>query len=537
MTVVNFRHCFRLTAAARYTATKRTITVRPWKTKKNKIKITTINNHQTQGNLNQIEMDLVAVNLDLTKLSTNRDVMQYLMFLRDQAGASSGAFIGFNTLYQPALTTIRGVWTRALIPMVSLTTSRTRIIALVEEYRSLVKAMKTTETIDKWNHLFYLAKCDCSFEVTKRCGCSEENRIPNGSKDFYIDQWNARYLTVENCTVPNPNAIAVAVAIAGAGAADFYDEYDFQDLIGFGGDDGNGASTSAGYAPSSSAEEDYQQEVGNDSSEDEIDDEALLRIKVGDLKLNTFCDALDRAKVSDRFAALLATCLFKDVNISCIIDRNKIRGARKLARIDAKRAFKCHDLLKGIFFDGKKNQTLVRTVVEGLNAPRNEYKLEEHIIMVKEPESKLIGFVTVPNGTGESIMEGMVNYLTEENFSLDHLVAVGCDGTPSNTGKRIGAVALLERRLKRPLQWLVCLFHFNELPLRELYKKTVGPTRNPETFYGPIATEASIAHTIPVKSNKYLLADAVSYSLRYFNNYFYSNFKCVGGRQFRPNTA
>lgn len=57
MTVVNFRHCFRLTAAVRYTATKRTITVRPWKTKINKIKITRINNYQTQENLSRIEMD------------------------------------------------------------------------------------------------------------------------------------------------------------------------------------------------------------------------------------------------------------------------------------------------------------------------------------------------------------------------------------------------------------------------------------------------------------------------------------------------
>lgn len=48
-------------------------------------------------------------------------------------------------------------------------------------------------------------------------------------------------------------------------------------------------------------------------------------------------------------------------------------------------------------------------------------------------------------------------------------MAVGSDRTNTNTGKVGGVIRLLENRLSRPLQWIICLLHANELPLRHFF--------------------------------------------------------------------
>ena len=40
--------------------------------------------------------------------------------------------------------------------------------------------------------------------------------------------------------------------------------------------------------------------------------------------------------------------------------------------------------------------------------------------------------------------------------------------------------------LKRPLQWLICQLHLNELPFREVFKHLDGRTSGPTAFTGPI---------------------------------------------------
>ena len=44
----------------------------------------------------------------------------------------------------------------------------------------------------------------------------------------------------------------------------------------------------------------------------------------------------------------------------------------------------------------------------------------------------------------------------------------------------------LEEKLQRPLQWIICLLHFNELPFKHLFKKIDGFATGPEKYSGPI---------------------------------------------------
>ena len=60
--------------------------------------------------------------------------------------------------------------------------------------------------------------------------------------------------------------------------------------------------------------------------------------------------------------------------------------------------------------------------------------------------------------------------------------AIGCDGTNVITGTKNGVIVALERALSRPLQWIVCQLHGNELPLRYLMQKLDGKTSGPTGF-------------------------------------------------------
>ena len=72
------------------------------------------------------------------------------------------------------------------------------------------------------------------------------------------------------------------------------------------------------------------------------------------------------------------------------------------------------------------------------------------------------------------------------NISLSSLIAVGCDGTAVNTGKHAGIIRLLELHVMHPLQWFICMFHFNELPLRHLFFHLDGTTAGPNAFTGTL---------------------------------------------------
>jgi hypothetical protein len=112
--------------------------------------------------------------------------------------------------------------------------------------------------------------------------------------------------------------------------------------------------------------------------------------------------------------------------------------------------------------------------------------LEEHYTLVQEPQSKYIGHVCVPNGESKTIKDAIIGYFARSKTSLQHLVAVGCDGTVVNTGITGGVIRLLELELGRPLQWFICLLHANELPLRHLFLKLDGVTQGPRSMSGPI---------------------------------------------------
>ena len=109
---------------------------------------------------------------------------------------------------------------------------------------------------------------------------------------------------------------------------------------------------------------------------------------------------------------------------------------------------------------------------------------EDHYVMLSEPGSEYFGHVTCESGTAKGIKSTVLTYLKTKSVELSEISVVGCDGTVINTGFKGGVIRLMEEELKKPLQWIVCQLHSNELPLRHLLLHLDGKTTGPKCFSG-----------------------------------------------------
>ena len=105
--------------------------------------------------------------------------------------------------------------------------------------------------------------------------------------------------------------------------------------------------------------------------------------------------------------------------------------------------------------------------------------LEELYVIVGEPGEFYLSHVTPETGTGlyiaQSIYKAVKDTERESNLSI-----IGSDGTATMTGPTRGCIASLEPLLQRPLQWVICLLHCNELPLRHVFKALDETTKSPD---------------------------------------------------------
>ena len=120
-----------------------------------------------------------------------------------------------------------------------------------------------------------------------------------------------------------------------------------------------------------------------------------------------------------------------------------------------------------IGFDGRQDVT---NIIEEEIENREKLKLvgkEKHLVCVAEPGGKYIAHRTLKSENSQSVSEKVLE-VVRETGSEQSLVALLFDGTAVNTGWENGAAVRIERQVGRNLQWLVCLLHANELPLRYL---------------------------------------------------------------------
>ena len=81
----------------------------------------------------------------------------------------------------------------------------------------------------------------------------------------------------------------------------------------------------------------------------------------------------------------------------------------------------------------KKRKFLLRTVV-----------VKENIVLLSDPGSVYIGHETSDSGSSTDITQRIIKFFTSERIRPSELVAIGCDGTNINVGKKNGTVRRLE---------------------------------------------------------------------------------------------
>ena len=202
----------------------------------------------------------------------------------------------------------------------------------------------------------------------------------------------------------------------------------------------------------------------------------------------------DKTGTSDRSAATLATAVLEGAGIvnkddlSQVIDRNKVRRARKRARLSLRKRSQPYERIEGIYFDGRKDTTKVQETVGSQKYVKCVTK--EHASLIHEPGSHYLGHISPITGSARNIFAAIMEFLHYNNFDLNDVVAIGCDGTAVNTGRKSGVIRLLEEKLEKPLHWFVCLLHANELPLRHnLINHIDAKTSRHATFTGPVGSK------------------------------------------------
>ena len=133
--------------------------------------------------------------------------------------------------------------------------------------------------------------------------------------------------------------------------------------------------------------------------------------------------------------------------------------------------------------DGRKDATM--TVVEVNGNYHCQTVIEEHYVIVEEPNGFYLSHVTPEDGTGYKIATSVYSAI-KDTALVQKLKIVGSDETAVVTGKSKRFIASLETLIERPLKWAICLLHLNELPLRHVFQNLDGVASGPDSFSGPI---------------------------------------------------
>jgi hypothetical protein len=63
--------------------------------------------------------------------------------------------------------------------------------------------------------------------------------------------------------------------------------------------------------------------------------------------------------------------------------------------------------------------------------------------LIQKPESTALGHLSPAGSSTKEIKDSVANFTATSNINIEKFVAVGCDGTNVNTGRKGGTIRLL----------------------------------------------------------------------------------------------
>lgn len=451
-------------------------------------------------------------------LPTYENVMKYYLLVRYQlkptAATKEPTVVEISEVVSA---NIERLWLKASIPVCSHTRVLQMIRTYHDKYMKLMKNIKRKTSMQKLEsfranartNLFDIAACKCAFEA---CHCDKVRKIPVAEQQFLIDQRNLRMMCMggvdklasRQLTKKQLRKLQDRSRFSKYGTANVQKR----------SYDSNEQNVCDETVELSDDSDKTDNQWDSEEYDDCIDSKKIIpqgqfasnkkqntSTKHNKLKLPALARACDRHGLSDRTAAAVATAVLEDLGVvtthdlSNVIDTSKIRRARKRKRNELQRSQK-NQVVRAIFFDGRKDKTLICNRAGG--RLHRQTITEEHISLIREPESSYLGHLTPTAGTAVEIKNSIVKFIASNNIDIEQLVAIGCDGTNVNTGRVGGVIRLLEIEYEKPLQWLVCMLHANELPLRHLLQTLDGSTSGPRAFSGTLGKALSTCEILPV---------------------------------------
>lgn len=450
----------------------------------------------------------VAVELKLNVLPTYADIMKAYLWLRiKQKETNNGKDPSISEVSKELINILKNIWHRASLPVVS----DQQILRIIKNYNDKYKSLKKNinaaynkKCLEKLNlfkkasqKLFDISACKC--KNFAKCQCT--NKVPKSEREFLIDQRTNRKMFIGNldtratkCFQRRLERKNIETKRTESQKIQEENSDHWQAaIISF----KNNETTTDSNSGSPSYVQNFSGEISS------AQNSTIVSLNLRGIKLTNLADACDRTGVSDRSASLIANAVLQDLGVvsqedtSKLVDRSKIRRERKKRRLELKDISKDNLAVTGVYFDGRKDKTLV---IEKIDM-RHHRKLiaEEHIVLVSEPGSKYLGHVTPTTGSAISIKTSILDFLEKRlGNNLHKIVVVGCDGTVINTGLKNGVIRQLEVSVGHSVQWFICLLHANELPLRHLIQNLDGKTNDPKGFSGVIGKSLEKCQLMPV---------------------------------------
>lgn len=441
----------------------------------------------------------VEINSDYLPL--NIDVLAVICNIRNHAKYPSS----YNDCYPSATNKIIKLWEKTNIPIIQYKRVREKMIKLINDYKTAKRNVYRGKSVDLsfLGELFDITSCKCvKFHLLLDCKCPAKNKISDIGLAFLIDQKTERKFTLDN-----------------------YEFTMVDDEIGAFdcNDNERGASSQHLQTPSPDRLLNVIPSSGSDSERDEENEHDDDPDYIPEIHSSVPNKIIAPGSLSElNFDSVFAEAVRYNISYSqasAIINRslemlgaitNKAKGLvisrsfvqKGIKRIGKKMTRKWNEenlknKLQCFYFDGVKAKNAMMVEKNGILMQDNSVTYE-NIVIVQQPLDRYLGFIALKECNANAICNGIRVFFAENNISLQDLIAIGSDGTSTNTGADNGIISKFEAHLNRPFHWIICLLHLIDLILRAVVSLYYGDTIGPGKYFGKINRDLQECHTRPV---------------------------------------
>lgn len=425
-------------------------------------------------------------------IPSKADVVRHYFYIRRQEDIKGKRTGTIRDCYMLVVADLEDIWSKFSFPTISTEGTFSKVSRLIEKAYKLNKIPKHRRNDDYWakircfDEMFDICTCNCYDKGKTREECRCDSRIPVLEWDSYVGQKQR---------INQLGSVDHATTSARRRTAERKQNLDIrqQDL-----------EEESQSSIQHHSDIDMDQEDSDVSESDEYTPDMELKDNIQNrYHYDKLAVTADRFRISCRATAAIVNAALHDMGIlnnSNMLDRKKVERERlRVGKMNLEKNHSESFGLECIGFDGRKDNTITS----------KGYNKEEHYTVVKEPGSAYIDHLTPDNGTSRCIADELLTLLFDKR-SNETLHAVLCDGTPVNTGRVGGIIKLIEIQLNRPLQWLICQLHMNELLFKHVFTYIDGNTSGPDTFKGEIGkhinedlTKLEIVQFTPVRNCQY----------------------------------